>query len=163
MPDRAYLHQLVDSVPDELLENAQRALEYQAIAPSPVGRLPQATVEAIPHRLSEQIAQPDDWKTLHEKMRQGIDRRVRRLRDVSGIETSGKHQPDGSHSSAQGFDKDGALLILTFRYLKGQKLEISERLSISTENRLLSYRQDLTGPDGKHSHHEAQFSIADIE
>jgi len=161
MPDRAYLHQLVDSIPNDLLENAQRALEYQAIAPSPVGRLPQATVEAIRHRLREQIAPPDDWETLREKMRRGIERRDRSSRNMNGIDMPGT-QPDGAYSHVQGRDKEGALLLLTFRHFKGQRLEMAERISVSPDGRLLIYHQDLIGPDRQHSYHEAQFSISDF-
>ena len=160
MTDRAYLHQLVDRIPNDLLENAQRALEYQAIAPSPVGGPPQDTVEAIRHRLREQIAQPDDWETLREKMRRGIERRDRR-RDMNGIHIPGT-QPDGASSHVQGRDKEGALLRLTFLHFKGQRLEMAERISVSPDGRLLIYRQDLTGPDRQHSYHEAQFSISDF-
>jgi hypothetical protein len=154
--DRATLHQLIDALPDERLENLERVLQYEGLAPGAVGRIPEATAGKIRQGLEHTRMAPDDWNTLRERMRQGIERRVERWR-ISGVVQPTLIQPDGSHSSTQGFDKDGALVVLTFRYFKGHKIETAERISFSPETHSLTYSQDVTGPDGGHTHHDAQF------
>ena len=159
MPDRAYLHQLVDSIPEDLLENAQRVLEYLGIGPLSAGTLPQERVEAIQRRIGEQLPQADTWETLREKMRQGREASVRRRRALWGSDVEVGMQGDGAMSQVQGHDHDGALLLLTLRQFRGRTLEIAERISVSSDGGSLVYHQDLTGPDGTRSHHEAQFPI----
>jgi hypothetical protein len=78
--------------------------------------------------------------------------------EVNDVDNAALRQPDGSMSSIHGIDKDGALIVLTFRYFKGHKIETAERISFSAEDQSLTYSQDVTGPDGRHAHQSAQFS-----
>ena len=142
MIDRAALHQLIDALPDERLENLERVLQYEGLVSSAVGRIPEATADKIRQRLEHTRIAPDDWNTLREKMRQGIQRTVERWR-ISGVLQPALIQPDGSHSSTQGFDRDGALVVLTFRYFKEHKIETAERISFSPETHSLTYSQDV--------------------
>ena len=84
MIDRAMLHQLIDRLPEESLENIQRAVQYEGLAPSTVGRIPEATAEKIRRTFEQQRNAPDDWETLHKRMAQGEQRRVRHLRELRG-------------------------------------------------------------------------------
>ena len=160
MIDRAMLHQLIDSAPDESLVNVERVLQYEGYARSGVGRISEATAAKWRRELHEGENTPDDWNSLREKMRRGIQRRVRRM-EVNGMGNAALRQPDGSTSSSQGIDKDGALIVLTFRYFKGHKIETAERISFSAEDQSLMYSQDVTGPDGGHAYQSAQFSAGE--
>jgi hypothetical protein len=158
MIDRAMLHKLIDEVPDEILVNVERVLQCEGYARSEVGRIPEATAEKWRQRLRDTANTPDDWKSLREKLRQGIQRSVRRM-EVNDMGNAALRQPDGSTSSIHGIDKDGALIVLTFRYFKGHKIETAERISFSAEDQSLTYSQDVSGPDGEHAHQSAQFSV----
>lgn len=157
MIDRSTLHKLIDAAQDESLVSVERALQYEGLAASGVGRIPEATAEKWRQELQNQRNTPDDWTSLREKMRQDIDRRKRRM-EVNGMRQAAQAQLDGSSSSSQGVDKDGALIVLTFRYFKGYKIETAERISFSPESHSLTYSQDVTGPDGGHTRNRAQFS-----
>jgi hypothetical protein len=161
MIDRAMLHKLIDVVPDETLVNVERVLQYEGYTRSGVGRIPEATAEKLRQELQGRAKTPDDWNSLREKMRQGIQRTLRRM-EVNDIVSAALRQPNGSASSIHGVDKDGALIVLTFRCFKGHKIETAERISFSAEHQLLTYSQDVTGPDGGHAHQSAQFS-ADVD
>ena len=149
---------VIDALPEERLQNVERVLQYEGIAPSGVGRIPDEIADRIRQQLAMRQIERDDWDSLRTKMRQGISRRTERLR-VNGMFDPARTMPDGSSSECQGVDKDGALLVLTFRHFKGHKLEIAERVSFSQESQSLRYSQDVTGPDGKHAHHEADFAV----
>jgi hypothetical protein len=152
--------------PEERLQNVERVLQYEGITPSESGRIP----DEMAARIREQLAKrpPDDWDSLRTKMRQGIERRKERLR-LQRLRVKGQFEPaqfeparpvpDGAGTACQGVDKEGALLVLTFRYFKGQKLELAERVSFSQLSHSIRYSQDVTGPDGKHVHHEAEFAV----
>jgi hypothetical protein len=157
MIDRATLHKLLDEVPDESLVNVERVLQHEGYARSGVGKIPEAAAEKRRQELHDWEKTPDDWISLRERMRQGIQRRVRRF-EINDMGNAALCQPDGSMSSTQGIDKDGALIVLTFRYFKGHKIETAEPISFSTEDQSLTYSQDVTGPDGAHAHQSAQFS-----
>jgi hypothetical protein len=157
MIDRAMLHKLIDEVPDEILVNVERVLQYEGYARSEVGRIPEATAEKWRQQLPDAANTPDDWNSLREKTRQGIQRTVRRM-EINHMGNAALRQPDGSTSSTQGIDKDGALIVLTFRYFKGHKIETAERISFSAKHQSLTYSQDVIGPDGGNAHQNAQFS-----
>jgi len=157
MIDRAMIHKLIDVVPDASLVNVERVLQYEGYARSGVGRIPEATAEKWRQEFHDREKTPDDWNTLREKMRQAIQRRVRRV-ETNDMGNAALRQPDGSMSSIHGIDNDGALIVLTFRYFKGHKIETAERISFSAEDQSLTYSQDVTGPDGAHAHQSAQFS-----
>jgi hypothetical protein len=158
MIDRAMLHKLIDVIPDATLVNVERVLQYEGYARSGIGQVPEATAEKWRQELHDRANTPDDWISLREKMEQGVQRRVRRAQ-VNGMDNAALRQPDGSRSSVHGVDKDGALIVLTFRYFKGHKIETAERISLSADHRSLTYSQDVTGPDGGHAHLSAHFSV----
>jgi hypothetical protein len=144
------LHQIIDALPEERLQNVERVLQYEGIIPSESGRIP----DEMAARIREQLARrpPNDWDSLRRKMRQGIERRTERLR----LNRLKAQLEPGASTVCQGVDKDGALLVLTFRYFKGQKFELAERVSFSQQSHSIRYSQDVTGPDGKQVHHEAE-------
>ena len=139
MIDRALLHRLIDSLPDDGLQNVERALYYDGLMPSVQGRVSEEMAESMRRRLVEQQrAQADDWDSLRTKIRLGEERRARRMAQDEG---SPREYYDGGYSSAQGFDAQGALLILTYRYYKGKKLEIAESISVLATESTLTYSQ----------------------
>jgi hypothetical protein len=157
------LHQIIDALPEERLQNVERVLQYEGIIPSESGRMPDEIVARIREQLAKRPIETDDWDSLRRKMRQGIERRNERLR-LQRLRLKGQLEPArtmgvGASSVCQGVDKDGALLVLTFRYFKGQKLELAERVSFSQLSHSIRYSQDVTGPDGKQVHHEAEFAV----
>ena len=138
MPDRSILHRLVDSLPESALERVQHILEYQQQNPREVRT---------------------DLNTLHKRMQEHIRRQLQP--HVGGMITVGSMSPDGTGCmSVQGFEENGVHLTLSFRHFRRHKLEIVERTSLSPDGRLLQYQQGITGPDGKKSQHEAEFSVA---
>lgn len=154
MIDRMMLHQLIDALPEERLQNVERVLQYEGIAPSSVGKIPDEVAARIREQLAKRPIEADDWDSLRTKMSQGIERRRARFPVHPQFEMR-----DRASTACQGIDKDGALLFLTFRYFKRQKLELAERLSFSQQSHSVRYSHDITGPDGKHVHHEAEFAV----
>ena len=152
------LHQIIDALPEERLQNVERVLKYEGIIPGESARMPDEIVARIREQLAMRPIETDDWDSLRRKMREGIERRTERLRQKGQFEPA-RPVPDGSSTACQGVDKDGALLVLTFRYFKGQKLELAERVSFSQQSHSIRYSQDATGPDGKQVHHEAEFAV----
>lgn len=118
MINRTILHKLIDAAPDESLLAVERVLQYEGLVPSGVGRVPEATAEKWRQELEQRRVPIDDWNSLREKMRQNVQRHVRRM-EVNGMGNAPLRQPDGSMSLTQGVDRDGALIVLTFRYFKG--------------------------------------------
>jgi len=156
------LHQIVDALPEERLQNVERVLQYEGITSSDIGcvgsgagRIPDEIAARIREQLAKRPIETDDWDSLRRKMREGIERRTERLR-LKGQFEPARTMPDGS-SACQGVDKEGALLVLTLRYFKGQKIELAERFSQQSHS--IRYSQDVTGPDGKHMRHEAEFAV----
>src|SRR4051812_5618758 len=96
MKDRAYLHQLVDTLPENVLDTVHRVLEYQQNAPAEL--------------------------TGFEEARKRINQLQQRLQKRHGSfvgETggSGGISPEGTGQySVQGYDEDGAHLTLSVRY-----------------------------------------------
>ena len=138
MIDRATLHQIIDALPEERLQNVERVLQYEGITPSEVGRIPDEIAARMRKQLAKRPIETDDWDGLRRKIRRGIERRTERLR-LKGQFESGQFEParttpDGASTACQRIDKDGALLVLTFRYFKGQKLELAERVSFSQQS-----------------------------
>jgi hypothetical protein len=157
MINRAILHKLIDAAQDESLVNVERVLQYEGYARSGKGRIPEAIAEKWRQATHHEQKTPDDWNSLREKMRQGIERGVRRM-ELNDMGSASHRQPDGSMSSIHGIDKQGALIVLTHRYFKGHKIETAERISFSSTDRSLAYDHDVTGPDGAHAHQSAMFS-----
>ena len=105
--------------------------------------MPDEIVARIREQLAKRSIETDDWDSLRRKMRQGIERRkerfrLQRLRVKSQFEPA-RPVPDGASTACQGVDKDGALLVLTFRYFKGQKFELAERVSFSQQSYSIQY------------------------
>ncbi len=122
MVDRAMLHQLIDALPEERLQNVERVLQYEGITPSGVGRIPDEIADRVRQQLAMRQIERDDWDSLRTKMRQGISRSTERLR-VNGMFDPARTMPDGSTSACHGVDKDGALLVLTFRTSRDTNLK----------------------------------------
>lgn len=140
MVERSVLHQLVDTLPEKLLTKVQHILEYQ----------------------QNPREQHQDVEMLRAQMQQHIRRHLERLGGgFAGVGGgSGSMWPDGTGSySVQGFDEDGAHLTLARRYFRGKALEVVERISLSDGGKLLMYKQEITGPTGERSTHQAQFSM----
>jgi len=140
MVERSVLHQLVDTLPENVLAKVQHILEYQ----------------------QNPREQHQDIEMLRAQMQQHIRRHLERTRGgaVVGGGGGGGMWPDGTGSySVQGFDEDGAHLTLARRYFRGKVLEIVERVSLSDDGKLLTYKQEVTGPTGERSTHQAQFSM----
>jgi hypothetical protein len=143
------LHQIIDALPEERLQNVERVLQYEGITSSEIGcvgsgagRIPDEIAARIREQLAKRPIETDDWDSLRRKMRQGIERSTERLR-VKGQFEPARTMPDGSSTACQGVDKEGALLVLIFRYFKGQKLELAERFSQLSHS--IRYSQDVTG------------------
>lgn len=134
------LHQLIDALPEERLQNVERVLQYEGITPSSVGSGPGKIPDEIAARIREQLAnrpiKTDDWDSLRTKMRQGIAGTTERLR-VNGIEPA-QTMRDGASTACHGADKDGALLVLTFRYFKGTR-NLNSRSVCRSHNKVTQF------------------------
>jgi hypothetical protein len=139
MQDRTYLHKLIDSLPERVLEQVQCVLEYQQ----------------NPQDMHA------DLNTLQGRMHEIIQRTFEKgCGYIVGAGGAGSVWPEGSgECSVQGFEASGAHLTLTFRYFRGYKLEISERLALGSEAGLLRYEQQIVGPLGKTSEHNINFPL----
>ena len=181
MADREELHALVDSLPDGALQSAAKYLNaLQTWPPKKPEYPPEVAQLAMLHQLIDTLPQPawtrvqqilefqqnaidthEDLTALQDKMQLHIHRHLRRSGGgVAGSGGGGSMFPDGSgHFSVEGCDDDGAHLTLTYRYFRGRRLELAERVVLSPENHSLVYRINITGPDGKESEHEVEFAI----
>ena len=144
MPDRARLHELVDSLPEAALNVAQGALEHWQRWP------PQEPPQARAIR--------EDWQ---KRMRQGI-----RTGEISGSGGGGGGRynmgPGGrigfGHHTHSWWEGD-TVVIETHRFHAGHELVIEERLHLAGGGRKLVYGHSISGPGGKVDAREIEFDV----
>ena len=105
MIDRVTLHQLIDALPEERLQNVECVLQYEGITPSTVGRIPDEVAARIREHLVTRPIETDDWDSLRTKMRQGIERRRARFPVHPQFEMR-----DGALRSAGGHNRSSVLV-----------------------------------------------------
>jgi len=147
MPDRESLHRLVDSLPKDALETAERILQSsQSWRPEP----------------------PLDVATMREDVKErfakGPEEAIEHLREQ--MKKSGMTAPQTfpafySHRKVSGAASEGETFV-TFTIWRYQwhELEIEERFSLSEDKRKLLYSQQIQGPKGKKENFEIDFDCA---
>ena len=88
MIDRVMLHQIIDALPEERLQNVERVLQYEAISPSESGRIRDEIAARIREQLAKRPIQTDDWDSLRTKIRQGIERGKERTSTEGPVSSS---------------------------------------------------------------------------
>ena len=148
MPNREALHKLIDTMPEDALESAERVLKtYQTWPPRlPIG------VEELHKRLDELLRKRDEQWAGHNR---------------SGFATAHMHmdgesfKPD-SDGMASGSTMDGPDLVnFEIRMFCGHRLELEERLHLSEDKKSLVYTQLIKGPQGKKGGYEMEFKVAE--
>jgi len=144
MPSRESLRELIDTLPDDALESAERVLRnYQVWPPKPhIG------VEAMRER-------------VHQLFRKNIEERIARTgRGVIGSHSmSSSFKPDGDGRASMSTSEGQTLVTFDLRIFRGQRLQIEERLRMSDDNKSLLHAQAITGPDGKVGRYEVAFDV----
>src|SRR5262245_36358452 len=146
MPTREQLHRLLDSLPEEAIEAAYRALSQ---------------FQVWPPQLTPQI----------EELRHMYEKRLKEVQEAQGEAIGGVGIGGGSaewpldhaatlKSGYWSFDRlDGeALVVETHRYKDGHELAIVERIAIKDEH--LIYKHEITGPRGKRDEWEIVFDVS---
>jgi hypothetical protein len=145
MPNRQALHILIDTIPEDALESAERVLEtYQTWPPRrPVG------VEELRKRVDELLKRRGAEWAAHN--RTGF---------VSVHLGGGSFKPDGD-GMASASTMDGSDLVnFEIRIFCGHRLELEERLHFSEDKKSLVYTQQIKGPLKKAGRYEMEFDIA---
>jgi hypothetical protein len=148
MPDRDSIHKLVDSLPKEALETAERILQSsQTWRPEPPRDVPRMRASVKEHFASD----PGEDIEHIEHVRTILARR--------GIKApEGFPSLDDAFREASGDALEGETLV-TYRIWRFQwhELEIEERFRISEDERKLQYSQQIQGPKGKKESFEIDF------
>ncbi len=136
MPGRVHLHQLVDALPDDALQQAEQALKYWA---NPVNW--QRTLQQVRERVT---AKATERLKTHQK---GFARRPGRafIGDTSGSTTV--TPGDGNFESSMPAWDNGPITY-RLRGFRGHLFEIVERLELVNDGTKLVLTQRVVGPDG---------------
>jgi hypothetical protein len=149
MSTREDIYRLVEQLPEDKFEHAERMLSF-IINPPPTS--PQ---------LAELRKRGDEYKKRVEERY----RETRKPGTISGMGGGGQfgfhpeHGSFGSHSFHYWDDK--ALVYQTMRHFSGQEVEQMERLSFSEDGKQLRYQQELSS--GGHTvRHEETFPFGEV-
>jgi hypothetical protein len=146
MPNREALHKLIDMMPEDALESAERVLKaYQTWPPRlPIG------VEELHKRVDELLRKRGEQWAAHNR---------------SGFVTahmSGESFKPDSDGMASASTMDGPDLVnFEIRMFCGHRLELEERLHLSENKKLLVYTQQIKGPQGKEGRYEIELEVAE--
>jgi hypothetical protein len=131
MQDRTSLHELIDSLPEEAVEAALRALRhFQKWPPEEPARLRELR--------EEQRA----------RMRQAMRPGMVGAGGGGGSYTSGPGGRIENGSSGFSFMEDGASVAITHRFFAGHEVVVEERLRLSDDGMVLVHTDTVRGPDG---------------
>lgn len=148
MPNREFLHELIDKLPEAALESTERVLQsYQIWPPKlPIG------VEELHKRVDELLRKRDEQWAGHN--RSGF---VTAHMDMDG--ESFKPDSDGMASATT---MDGPDLVnFEIRMFCGHRLELEECLHLSEDKKSLVYTQQLKGQQEKEGRYEVEFKVAE--
>jgi hypothetical protein len=143
-PTRETLNALVATLPEGAIEQACRTLEHLLVWPPRPPEIPSRIVEL--------------QKEMHERFKRGIRPGTGMVGGSGGgwsTDSQGRLR-DGSFSSTR--MEDGARVTETHRFFQGHEITIIEGLRIKGENKMLSYSQEIHGPNREH-HFEIDFDI----
>ena len=144
MPGRESLRKLIDTLPEEALESAERVLRnYQFWPPKPP-----IEVEEMRER-------------VHELFRKNLEEQNARTgRGVRGADfMGGSFKPDGDGGASMSTSEGQSSVTFEIRIFRSHRLEIEERLRMSEDNKSLLYTQAVKGPDGKVLYYELVFDV----
>jgi hypothetical protein len=140
MSNRESLHKLIDTLPEEALEATERVLKnYQTWPPRPP-----ITVE---------------------KTRERVEQRLRNRGEncIRAYLGGGSSKPNGDSMSSMSTMDGPDFVNFEVRIFRGHRLELQERLRLSEDKNSLVYTQEIKGPQGKESHYEMEFEVAEDE
>ena len=146
MPNREFLYELIDKLPEAALESAERVLRsFQTWPPRlPIG------VEELHKRVDELLRKRGEQWPAHNR---------------SGFVTahmSGESFKPDSDGMASATTMDGPDLVnFEIRMFCGHRLELEERLHLSEDKKSLVYTQLIKGPQGKKGGYEMEFKVAE--
>src|ERR1700688_1842608 len=121
MPSRESLRELIDTLPQDALESAERVLKNYQVWP------PKQPIEF------EQMRE-----LVHELFRKNIEKHSARTgRGVIGSHiTSSRFKPDGDGRASMSTSKGQTLVTFDLRIFRGHRLQIEERLRMADDNKL---------------------------
>jgi len=146
MPNREALHKLIDTMPEDALESAERVLKtYQTWPPRlPIG------VEELHRRVDDLLKRRGEEWAGHN-----------RTGYVTAHMGGGSFKPDGD-GMASAVTMDGQDLVnFEIRIFCGHRLELEERLHLSEDKKSLVYTQQIKGPQEKEGRYEVAFKVAE--
>jgi len=146
MPNRASLHDLIDTLPEAALESAQRVLQnYQTWPPKP----------------------PIDVERMRERVEERFRRRGEERAALGGTGFVGSHfsgsrfGPAGDGMASMRTTEGQTLVTFEIQAFRGHRLEIEERIRLSENKKSLVYNQQVKGPDEKEGRYEIEFDVAE--
>jgi len=144
MPDRDSIHKLVDSLPQEALEAAERILQS-----SQKWRLePPRDVATMRADVKESFARGSEEAIEHK----------REQRKAHGMTPPQSFPTLYSHRKVSDSATEGETLVtFTIWRVHWHNTEIEERFSLSEDKRTLLYSQQIQGPHGKKENFEIDF------
>ena len=148
MPTRQELHEIVDTLPEEMLERGLAALRYLKDGP------PKAMVQG---RDATFARMQERFKAMQERFKD---------RPFAAVGGGGGHlRPDGKGSSNYSFgyvDEDGTPVRETSTIRDGHEVTITERLRIDEPMRTLRVILDVRGPDGTTGQFDHTFKLSPL-
>jgi hypothetical protein len=141
MQSREELHKLVDTLPEDAVEAAERVLRnfqvWPPVPPDPVN---------LRKRMEERRLE------MTQKLKPGT---------IGGFGVSSGYDPTrGSGSSSFNYWDGDTFVAETRRHHQGHELTIIERLQLQAAKQLV-YKHEITGPGGKRDEREITFKIKD--
>ena len=148
MSNRENLHRLVDTLPEVALETASRVLQnYQTWPPQPP-----ADIE----KMRELVKKLFERNAMEHASRTG--RGV-----VGGYFSRSRYRPDGDGAaSVEGWEGETSVKV-ELRTFRGHRLELEERIRLSSDKRFLIYSQRIKGPKGEEDLYEKKFAVPENE
>ena len=144
MPTREHLHTLIDSLPEEAIEAAYRALSQFQVWPP---QLP-PQIEELRHMYEKRL---NEVQEAH-------------VGEIGGVAIGGGSMewPQDQTLRSGYWNSDyldgDTLVVETHRYKDGHELAIVERIRIQDER--LVYGHEITGPEGKREQREIIFDLS---
>jgi hypothetical protein len=146
MPNREALHKLIDMMPEDSLEAAERVLKAYHTWPP---RLPIA-FEKLHERVDELLKRRAEQWAAHN-----------RTGYVSARMGGGSFKPDGDGMASASTMDGPDLMNFEIRIFCGHRLELEERLHLSEDKKSLVYTQQIKGPREKEGRYEIEFEVAE--
>jgi hypothetical protein len=150
MTNRDSLHQLVDTLPDEAMEAAERILRLNQrwrLAP------PRPDVPTMRTQVRKRINEiPPEIKKMFPS------ERVKKSIASRGADLPEAFSALDSFRSASGVAQEGEVLVtFTIHRMRAQEVEVEERFSLSSDKDKLRYSVQVKAPGGKEARREFEF------